>query len=1065
MGILRIDASALEDAATWYWWLGVFAAVAFAIGPGTMLTQTVQAGTGESLFGGAFAFGLLGLAAMGDAGNEIDRLTRKIERFVERDGDVDFSTEHDGEIGRLYDAVDELAATAREHERYRAFTDDVLNAVDDVFYVLDRDGAFREWNTTLCEVTGYSDEAVGTMHATDFFAADDRETVANAIEEVFETGEARVEAKYLTREGTQIPFEFVAVAIEDPAGELLLAGIGRDVSDRMAYERQLRERERQLTTLISNIPGMVYRCQNAPDWPFEFVSEGCRELTGYEPESLESGDVNWSEDVVLEGQDELWDRVQRSLSEKVPFQVTFPIETAGGDRRWVREQGRGVYTDDGTLEALEGVIIDVTERVERERELERTRSLLDQTQRLARVGGFEIDVADGPPFEITATDELERIYDVEVEEAFDLETALDVYHPDDRSHLMDVFERVVAHGETETSDARLVTATGTERWVKAIGRPIHRDGEIVSVVGALQDITDRKEYELALHSLHEATSGLLSTETETDVAELVVNAAMAVLDVPGIALYVLDQSSNELAPVSATGSFVVGGDPPAVPVGERESALWDAYLTGTQTLVDEPNVADHGSPFDRLVDGGVLVPIGDHGVFAVAAPEAGVDDETRQLIETLVATTEAAFDRIESEAILRAQDETLQTQNRRLERQVAINEIIRTVDQSLIGATSQSEIERTVCERLVANEGIAFAWIGGVEGRGTDLVPRVWAGAGQSYLDSISLDVQDAASEPAVRTALSEQSTVVPNVVEGLKTEPWRRHALTCGFTSCLSVPLTFDEYTYGILAVYADESGTFGDLELRVFEELGESIANAINAVTARQALDADTVTELTLQFVDSDAFLARVARDVGCEVEYGGMTTHSADSTHLFFSTSGASPTDVQGVLDALVTVTDHRLISTTEGQCLFEATVSGPLLPSLLVRHGASLRSLRATATEMELVIDVPVTTDVRRFVEMVDDHYPTAELVGRRDVERTMHTRRELVTSLLDELTDRQLEVLKTAYFAGFFEWPRESTGEEIAEMLDISQPTVNRHLRLGQQRLLARLLDSEPTVGG
>jgi len=52
------------------------------------------------------------------------------------------------------------------------------------------------------------------------------------------------------------------------------------------------------------------------------------------------------------------------------------------------------------------------------------------------------------------------------------------------------------------------------------------------------------------------------------------------------------------------------------------------------------------------------------------------------------------------------------------------------------------------------------------------------------------------------------------------------------------------------------------------------------------------------------------------------------------------------------------------------------------------------------------------------------------------------------------------VLRTAYFAGFFEWPRQSTGEEVAEMLDVTQPTVNRHLRLGQQRLLAQLFDEE-----
>jgi predicted DNA binding protein len=56
------------------------------------------------------------------------------------------------------------------------------------------------------------------------------------------------------------------------------------------------------------------------------------------------------------------------------------------------------------------------------------------------------------------------------------------------------------------------------------------------------------------------------------------------------------------------------------------------------------------------------------------------------------------------------------------------------------------------------------------------------------------------------------------------------------------------------------------------------------------------------------------------------------------------------------------------------------------------------------------------------------------------------------------------VLRTAYFAGFFHWPRESTGEEVAAMLGVSQPTVNRHLRVAQQRLLAQLFERELQVG-
>ena len=53
----------------------------------------------------------------------------------------------------------------------------------------------------------------------------------------------------------------------------------------------------------------------------------------------------------------------------------------------------------------------------------------------------------------------------------------------------------------------------------------------------------------------------------------------------------------------------------------------------------------------------------------------------------------------------------------------------------------------------------------------------------------------------------------------------------------------------------------------------------------------------------------------------------------------------------------------------------------------------------------------------------------------------------------------MEVLETAYFASFFEWPRRATGGEVAELLGVSQPTVNRHVRNGERKLFAMVFES------
>lgn len=65
-----------------------------------------------------------------------------------------------------------------------------------------------------------------------------------------------------------------------------------------------------------------------------------------------------------------------------------------------------------------------------------------------------------------------------------------------------------------------------------------------------------------------------------------------------------------------------------------------------------------------------------------------------------------------------------------------------------------------------------------------------------------------------------------------------------------------------------------------------------------------------------------------------------------------------------------------------------------------------------------------------------------------------------SALTARLTDRQREVLQVAYHSGFFEWPRSQNGEEVADVLGITQPTFHQHLRVGQRELLAGVFEGQ-----
>jgi PAS domain S-box-containing protein len=133
----------------------------------------------------------------------------------------------------------------------------------------------------------------------------------------------------------------------------------------------LKETERQLLTLLSNLPGMAYRCLNDSDWTMEFVSDGCLGLTEYKPEDLiENRKVSFGQLIYPDDRKKIKNEIAPLLEAGKPFELIYRIITATEKIKWVWEKGRGVYTPDGKVIALEGFISDITERKKIEEEIQ-----------------------------------------------------------------------------------------------------------------------------------------------------------------------------------------------------------------------------------------------------------------------------------------------------------------------------------------------------------------------------------------------------------------------------------------------------------------------------------------------------------------------------------------------------------------------------------------------------------------------------------------------------------------------------------------------------------------------
>ena len=140
------------------------------------------------------------------------------------------------------------------------------------------------------------------------------------------------------------------------------------MEDKSAEEKFL-ESERKLSTLMSNLPGMAYRCLNDENWTMEFVSDGCEELTGFKPEELiNNARISYAGLIHPEDRYDVWYGVTEGLKNRETYRLTYRITTRTGTEKWVYEQGCGVFGNDEEP-VLEGFITDISSQKRAENRL------------------------------------------------------------------------------------------------------------------------------------------------------------------------------------------------------------------------------------------------------------------------------------------------------------------------------------------------------------------------------------------------------------------------------------------------------------------------------------------------------------------------------------------------------------------------------------------------------------------------------------------------------------------------------------------------------------------------
>ncbi|WP_049985377.1 bacterio-opsin activator domain-containing protein [Halobellus rufus] len=448
--------------------------------------------------------------------------------------------------------------------------------------------------------------------------------------------------------------------------------------------------------------------------------------------------------------------------------------------------------------------------------------------------------------------------------------------------------------------------------------------------------------------------------------------------------------------------------------------------------------------------------------FALASTEAVLDD--RNIDE--LRDPEALDELTERVRELRDERESeIRTRERQLSRIKRTNEFLRELDRSLVDATTRADIARTVCDSF-ENSPYEGVWMA----KYNDVVDTVSCEASG---DSIADPLADADEEQvdwttpseAVRSAIDTRAVRTTAVPEAHANAALSAPDPTGGERSLVAAPISYGDTVYGALAAYVPGAPT--DEEESMLGEIAERIGHEINAAESKQLLQGETAIELEFDHADTRDLLVDLSLEFETTVRLDGTTLTDAGVVSCYVAIEGVDPSPVLSTVTPLDVVVNARTVSEEGDETLFEFRLTGASVVVTLVELGATIESLSATDGVGTMVVRVPPKADLRALTDAVQSSYPDISIVAKREVEDAVQSTSSFRRQLEEKLTARQREVIEAAHASGYFEWPRGSTAEEVAESLGIAAPTFHEHLRSGERKLIEAFVSessgTEPSV--
>jgi PAS domain S-box-containing protein len=605
--------------------------------------------------------------------------------------------------------------------------------------------------------------------------------------------------------------EAAAACIKQGAADYLpknrLDGLGAVVSrvlaDRRPAERQLRESQRVLSTLMSNLPGIAYRCWNDEQWTMEFISEGAYELTGYPSAALVMNrEAAYVDLVHRDDRQRVDETVQAAVKQKQPFEMEYRIVARDGTVKCVWERGREVTLPDGRT-VLEGFISDITERKRAERSLQESIAQFRLISEGALIGIYFVQDHQFKYINPAGA----SIFGYQIDEIRNLPHAEQLIHPDDRATVVESIERLAKEGLSEVRFTfRGLHKDGVEVYIEAVAGRMSYQGR-PAIISNCIDITERKRAEDAerkQRALAEALADIAAALNRSLDMDTVLDCVLenvgqvADCDVAGLSVIEDDGLTRVIANTVKEGLGINAGVLEDLRLSVQQCRTLQAMLETEQPLVIrdfrefEGRIENPEMQWIRALVGAPIVA-GDEtiGFLVLLSGNAG------QFTETEAARLKIFAD----QAAVAMQNARLFGETRqRAAYLAALNEASNRVSQR--GLDLDGVLRATVSS-LVQKMGMTYAQIWLVEPTGRELVLRASAGLGTDELMTKEERLSIAQSPGHLGHIARERQPLISNQVRGDERfdQAWLEQN---GIAAFAGYPLVKSERFMAILSVFS---------------------------------------------------------------------------------------------------------------------------------------------------------------------------------------------------------------------------------------------------------------------